>query len=102
MKLIKIDLGPLETYGSLPAEVIVDGSPYWLVRCGDGEYRLLSGLCPHAGGEVRPMNDVLFCPLHFWTFDARSGDCLNAPDERLMRRRALVESGRLYAVGADE
>lgn len=99
--MTRIDLGPIDGYPSLPAEVSVNGSPYWLVRCEDGEYRLLSGLCPHAGGEVRPLNDVLFCPLHFWTFDARSGECQNMPDERLMRRQAIVEDGRLFAVGED-
>lgn len=97
----EIDLGPLEQYEALPAEVTIDHSPYWLVRSEDGEYRLLNGLCPHAGGEVKPMNDVLFCPLHFWTFDAQSGACLNVPDERLLHRQVVVRDGRLVAIGGD-
>lgn len=97
----EIDLGPIDRYETLPAEVMLDLTPYWLVCCGEGEYRLLSGLCPHAGGEVRPMNDMLFCPLHFWTFDARSGQCLNQPDARLMSRRVEARNGRLVAIGED-
>jgi nitrite reductase/ring-hydroxylating ferredoxin subunit len=96
-----IDLGPIKGYSDLPAEVTIDATPYWLVRCGDGEYRLLSGLCPHAGGDVRPLNDMLYCPLHFWTFDAQNGNCLNDPGERLMRRQVVVRQDRLYAVGED-
>ncbi|MFC5530137.1 Rieske (2Fe-2S) protein [Cohnella yongneupensis] len=98
----EIDLGPIEEYPSLPAEITIASSPYWLVRCAEGEYRLLSGLCPHAGGEIRPMNDVLFCPLHFWTFDAQSGSCLNNPDERLMRRKVVIRGDRFIAEGEDE
>lgn len=98
----EIDLGHIVDYAALPAEVSIDNAPYWLVRCDDGEYRLLSGLCPHAGGEVRPMNGVLFCPLHFWTFDAQSGSCLNMPDDRLMHRSVIIRDGRLIAIGQDE
>jgi len=100
--LSEIDLGLLTDYSALPAEITIDHAPYWLVLCGDGQYRLLSGLCPHAGGEVRPMNGVLFCPLHFWTFDAESGACLNMPDDRLLRRLVAVRDGRLIAIGEDE
>lgn len=97
------DLGRPEDYESFPASVTVDGAPYWLAHGEDGSFRLLYGLCPHAGGDVTFHGDMLLCPLHFWTFDAAYGGCLNVPGERLMRRKVeLREDGRLYAVGETE
>jgi nitrite reductase/ring-hydroxylating ferredoxin subunit len=95
----EIELGPLASFKDLPAEVTLDHTPYWLVRTSAGKYRLLLAICPHAGGEIRLLNDVLFCPLHFWTFNAEDGTCLNDPDERLMQRTVLLRDNHLYAIG---
>ncbi|WP_169306710.1 Rieske (2Fe-2S) protein [Cohnella pontilimi] len=97
------DLGKPEDYTDFPASVELDGAPYWLVLTGeDNGYRLLSALCPHAGGEVRVYENIFICPLHYWTFSQTDGACTNVPDERLMQRRVeLRADGRLYAVGAD-
>ncbi|WP_027092754.1 Rieske (2Fe-2S) protein [Cohnella thermotolerans] len=92
-------IGPVDAFGSLPAFVEVDGTPYWLVRREDGGYRLLMALCPHAGGEVLRTDGMFYCPLHFWTFDETDGVCLNVRDERLARRDAEERDGSLYAVG---
>lgn len=97
--LQEIDLGSADSFAAFPVEVTLEHTPYWLVRTAEGEYRLLLAICPHAGGEIRPMNDVLFCPLHFWTFNAENGTCLNDPDERLMQRKVVVKEGHLIAVG---
>jgi len=95
-----IRIGPAVAYPELPAEVDVGGTPYWLVRREDGRYGLLMAVCPHAGGEVRLLEDQFFCPLHFWTFDRSDGGCLNNPDERLVRLDVEVREGELYAVGS--
>lgn len=97
--VIEIDLGPLKSFSEFPVEIQLDNCPYWLVRTTQGEYRLLLAICPHAGGDIRPLNDVLFCPLHFWTFHAESGVCLNDSDERLMQRKVELRDGHLYAIG---
>lgn len=97
----EIDLGPIESFSALPAEITLNGTPYLLVRASEGRFRLFLAVCPHAGGEIRPLNEVLFCPLHFWTFNAEDGTCLNNPDERLMERNVEVRDGRLYAAGED-
>jgi len=94
-----VDLGPLDRIGELPAEITLDGTPYWLVRGSEGEYRLLMAVCPHAGGDVRPHQDVFFCPLHFWTFHGETGVCLNDPGYRLRHREVVVRNERLYASG---
>ncbi|MCD9022960.1 Rieske (2Fe-2S) protein [Cohnella silvisoli] len=98
----EIDLGPLDTFTQLPTEITLENTPYWLVRTSEGEYRLLLAICPHAGGEIRPLNDVLFCPLHFWTFNAEDGTCLNDPDERLMQRKVRIHDNHLFAIGVNE
>lgn len=47
-----------------------------LVRIG-GQVYALDNHCPHRGGELG-QGDVqghhLYCPLHAWCFDVRSGD----------------------------
>ncbi len=99
MKELEIDLGTLESFTQFPTQITLDNTPYWLVRTTQGEYRLLLALCPHAGGEIRPLNGMLFCPLHFWTFNAEDGTCLNDPDERLMQRKVIIKGNHLYAAG---
>ncbi|THF73096.1 Rieske 2Fe-2S domain-containing protein [Cohnella fermenti] len=96
--MTKFPLGPVALYTSFPTEVNVDCVPYWLVREGEGGYRLLLALCPHAGGEIRWTGEQFLCPLHFWTFDEHGG-CLNVRDERLVRRDVELKDGILYAVG---
>ncbi|WP_123041624.1 Rieske (2Fe-2S) protein [Cohnella candidum] len=95
-----IDLGLPEDYAPFPASVTLDGAPYWLVRREEGDYRLFSALCPHAGGDVLVHGNLFFCPLHFWTFDQAEGRCQNVHGERLMERTIEQDAdGRLYAVG---
>lgn len=101
MSLQEIELGRLEEYTEFPAQVVLEQKPYLLVLTPEGGFRLLSAICPHAGGDIRPLNEVLFCPLHFWTFDANTGTCLNDPEHRLMQRNVTVRDGRIYAVGED-
>jgi nitrite reductase/ring-hydroxylating ferredoxin subunit len=99
MNVAEIDLGPLNEFTEFPVEITLEHAPYWLVRTSEGGFRLLLAICPHAGGDIRPLNDVLFCPLHFWTFHAETGVCLNDPDERLMERKVVLRDDRLFAVG---
>lgn len=93
-------IGPADQFAVLPAEVELEGTPYWLTRSEDGVYRLLLAVCPHAGGEVRWTEGTFFCPLHFWTFDQADGRCTNVEDERLQCRDVrLREDGVLVATG---
>lgn len=97
----EIDLGLATDYVEFPAKIELAHTPYWLVRTSEGKHRLLMAVCPHAGGEVRPLNDGFFCPLHFWSFHGEDGACQNIPGERLMQRQVELRDGRLYAVGGD-
>lgn len=48
-----------------------------------GEIYALDGRCPHRGGslgEGTVENGTVFCPLHGWQFDVKTGVCLDKPD----------------------
>ncbi|KIL36013.1 hypothetical protein SD71_11870 [Cohnella kolymensis] len=97
----EIELGPIDSFKEYPAQITLDETPYWLVHTKEGEYRLLMAICPHAGGEIRPVENMFLCPLHWWTFDGETGNCTNVTDERLMQRTIEVRGGNLFAVGED-
>lgn len=48
-----------------------------------GEFFCLDDHCPHRGGPLGAGtldNGAVFCPLHGWGFDVRTGACLERPD----------------------
>jgi nitrite reductase (NADH) small subunit len=48
-----------------------------------GEIHALDGRCPHRGGSLGEgaiQDGTVFCPLHGWQFDIRTGACLDKPD----------------------
>ncbi|MCI0536142.1 MAG: Rieske 2Fe-2S domain-containing protein, partial [Verrucomicrobiales bacterium] len=48
-----------------------------------GEIYALDGRCPHRGGslgEGTVENGTVFCPLHGWQFDVKTGVCLDKAD----------------------
>lgn len=68
-----VELGPTEQFDSLPSEVEIEGKRFFLGRR-DGDYVLLSSLCPHRGGPVLLTSDGLECPMHGWSFDGTTGE----------------------------
>lgn len=44
---------------------------------------------PLAGGKVT-------CHLHFWSFDARSGECVQVPSIRLRKFPVKIEDGAIH------
>ena len=79
----------------------VDNDPFFIVhsnvRAKDEapEYKLVSAICPHAGGTVRPMEGELICPLHYWSFDASTGVQLTFPVNSWNASRLLSKTGIL-------
>ena len=70
------------TVGDLPTDSVIEvehgGNLYAICNAG-GEFRALSGVCPHEGGPLGQGNVVeglLVCPWHMWEFDACSGACM--------------------------
>ena len=61
----------------------VEGVPLAVYNVGSGEYRVMSGSCPHEGGPLGDgalLGDRVVCPWHGFDFDVRTGACDVAPD----------------------
>ncbi|HEY3332573.1 MAG TPA: Rieske 2Fe-2S domain-containing protein [Capsulimonadaceae bacterium] len=87
------DIGPVEQFTELPAEVEIAGRPFFLVQQGEG-HALLLRICPHAGGEVVDDGDELYCPHHYWRFDRASGCGIQPRDINLRVFGVTIENGR--------
>jgi len=77
--------------------VEVKGRELALFRRGE-EVFAVENSCPHRGGPIAfgdLKGDTVFCPLHAWPFDLRSGKCLEFPDEFLQVFPARVEGGEV-------
>jgi nitrite reductase/ring-hydroxylating ferredoxin subunit len=67
-----VELGRTTDFQRLPARVEIVGTVYFLTRDGD-EWRLLSAVCPHTGGDIEDEGDAFRCPHHSWAFDRHTG-----------------------------
>ena len=57
--------------------------------------------CPHQGTDIPHLaldGLTLTCPKHQWTFDVRSGDCIDKGTSPLRRWESKVVKGRLLAL----
>ncbi len=69
-----------------------------MCRVGD-EYLAVASACPHAGGplgEGELDGADIVCPLHGWSFDARSGACHVSDDVSLPTYETRVEGGEVW------
>ena len=65
----------------------------------DGEVFALDDHCPHKGGplgEGHCENGQVFCPLHGWAFDIKTGACADVPARPAKRIPVRVEDGKVY------
>jgi len=85
-----------------PGEVIEtlhEGDPYAVCNVG-GEVRVLSGVCPHAGG---PLGNgaidagTITCPFHGWEFDSATGVCLTDDTVTVPTYPVRLEDGEILA-----
>ncbi len=64
-----------------------------------GQFHALENLCGHRGG---PLADghcegvIVTCPWHGWTFDVKTGACLNAPGFDQKKFKTKVENGEIF------
>lgn len=68
----------------------------------DGEVFALDDCCPHKGGplgEGHCENGQVFCPLHGWGFDIKTGACAEVPTRAATRIPVCVENGGIYLAG---
>lgn len=65
----------------------------------DGEFCALDDDCPHRGGPLGAgvlENGQVFCPLHGWAFDAKTGACANNPARPVACHRTQVREGQVW------
>ncbi len=56
--------------------------------------------CPHAGASLSAgfiEDGSVVCPFHFWTFDAKTGECHSCPGADINTYETRVEAGKVQA-----
>jgi len=64
----------------------------------DGQFYALDGRCPHRGGplgEGITEDGRVYCPLHGWEFDVKTGACINNPEKPVACFPARVLDGKV-------
>ena len=77
--------------------VMVGGRELALFNVG-GQFYALDGQCPHRGGplgEGITENGRVYCPLHGWEFDVKTGACINNPAKPVACFPARVLDGKV-------
>ena len=72
--------------------------------CAGGEYFALDDSCPHRGGSLSAgwvEEGKVYCPLHGWDFELRTGRCSTRPDSPARRHDVKVEEGTVFVRIAD-
>ena len=80
--------------------VVVDTMKVLLVNVG-GDVRAYEDSCPHRGvalscGELDPATGALTCGMHFWRYDARTGEGLDHNGGLLRRLGMKTEDGGIW------
>ena len=64
----------------------------------DGQFYAIDDKCPHRGGPLGAgtlQDGQLFCPLHGWAFDPKTGACLTRPDRPVKSYPTRVQDGQV-------
>ena len=76
-----------------------DGRGLFVYRDAKGLH-VYDSRCPHQSTDIPHLaltGTTLTCPKHQWTFDVRSGECIDKGDSPLIRWESKVLKGRLMA-----
>ena len=64
----------------------------------DGRFYAIDNTCPHRSGPLGAgwlENGVVFCPLHGWSFDVKTGASLSNPAKAVRSYPARVLAGQV-------
>lgn len=78
--------------------VFLRGREYALFNL-DGEFHAIDNECPHRGaplGAGNLENGKVHCPLHGWTFDAKTGACVTRLGCDVKSYPTKIEDGEVY------
>ena len=96
------DVGPSSGLGEGDRQTVMVGPvAVALVRVSGVAYAL-GDSCPHRGGSLGQgdlQGTHLFCPLHGWSFDVRTGHAFFPKGARVACHRVEERDGRLYVEG---
>jgi nitrite reductase (NADH) small subunit len=80
-------------------EALHEGEAYAVCNV-SGEIRVLSGVCPHAGGPLGNGaldGGTITCPFHGWEFDSATGVCLMDDSVTVPTYPVRVEGDQILA-----
>jgi NAD(P)H-dependent nitrite reductase small subunit len=63
-----------------------------------GEFYAIDNTCPHKGGPLGAgtmENGQVFCPLHGWGFDVKTGACLTRADRPVRSYPTRLQDGEV-------
>jgi nitrite reductase/ring-hydroxylating ferredoxin subunit len=87
----------------LPDDSVIEvehGGELYAVCNAGGEFRTISGVCPHSGGPLGQgtvLHGMVVCPWHMWEFDCASGACLVDDRIGIPVYSTKVEAGEILA-----
>jgi nitrite reductase/ring-hydroxylating ferredoxin subunit len=65
----------------------------------DGQFYAIDDSCPHRGGPLGAgyfEGCEVYCPLHGWPFDVRTGQCRTVPARPVRTYPTRVENGKVW------
>jgi NAD(P)H-dependent nitrite reductase small subunit len=65
----------------------------------DGEFHAIDDTCPHRGAPLGAgvlENGKVYCPLHGWEFDVKTGACHSNPERPVASYPTKVENGQVW------
>jgi len=84
--------------------VTVKGMELAIFHLSDGSYYALENRCPHKNGPLAEgiiSGSYVFCPMHDWKIDTRTGEA-QAPDRGCVHRYEVEVEGEKIFVHLDE
>ena len=64
----------------------------------DGQFYAVDNECPHKGGPLGAgtlVDGHVFCPLHGWAFDVKTGACITRADRPVRSYPTRVQGGEV-------
>ena len=101
------DFTPAAAVSDIPVGTVhgVDIDGHWIAICNvDGDISAVSGICTHADADLceEDLDDgCLVCPLHFATFDAKTGEAMAPPADEPLRVYEVKVDGDAILVRVD-
>jgi nitrite reductase (NADH) small subunit len=78
--------------------IVIEGHALALVRV-EGQVHAMANRCPHRGGSLGHgdlAGHHLYCPLHAWCFDVRTGEGFFPKGARIAIHKTREEGGQIF------